>query len=75
MVRCFDVYRLANSFFLVAILYKAVMLAWLGDASYLDRLNELNNGTIAEQAGAWVLQIDPVTRAIADFVQPLIAGL
>lgn len=56
--------------FAAALAYKAVMFAWLGPAVYGDRVDELQSGTVVEQAGAWALQADPVTIAIADFINP-----
>ena len=57
-------------FFAAALTYKAVVLAWFGEQLYNDRLAELAGGTAIENAGAWVLQIDPVTQAMAEFIRP-----
>ncbi|MEO0390600.1 MAG: hypothetical protein AAF218_06620 [Pseudomonadota bacterium] len=45
--------------------FKAFVLISIGDASYEARLQSLRAGTMAEQAGAWALQVDPVTAALA----------
>jgi hypothetical protein len=52
--------------------FKAVMLAAVGPVTYNERLAKLQRGTVIEQAGAKVLGIDPVTRALADFAGPVI---
>ena len=46
-------------------IFKAVILAADGRGAYERRLDLLAEGTIFEQVGAWVLQIDPVTRVLA----------
>ncbi len=54
--------------------FKAFLLASLGPDAYSDRISGLETGTIFEQGGAWVMQIDPATQAIADFVGPVLRG-
>ncbi|MCR8827540.1 hypothetical protein [Pseudosulfitobacter koreensis] len=49
--------------------FKAFMLISLGELTYADRLARLQNGTIVEQAGAWVMQADPVTKTIVTFTR------
>jgi len=51
--------------------FKAFMLASVGPITYNERLSRLQNGTQIEQAGAFVLGLDPVTVAMADFVGPV----
>lgn len=51
--------------------FKALMLAANGPAAYEDRLATLQQGTVVEAGGAWVLGIDPVTEFIAHQVGPL----
>lgn len=46
---------------LLGFLFKGFMLSYLGDAVYAERVATLQNGTALEQAGAWVMQPDPVT--------------
>ena len=58
--------------FLAAILYKSVMLAWIGPTVYEERLSALADGTIVEQAGAWLLQADPATVAVAGVIGPFL---
>lgn len=45
--------------------FKALLVATVGGASYDDRVARLAEGNMAEAAGAWVMQADPVTRALA----------
>ena len=52
--------------------FKAIMLASLGDITYNERVAKLNQGSVLEQSGAWLMQIDPATRFISGFLEPLI---
>ncbi|WP_425037771.1 hypothetical protein [Primorskyibacter sp. S187A] len=52
-------------------IFKAVALASAGSATYAARLGLLESGTLFERAGAWVLQIDPVTRFLAGIFAPI----
>jgi hypothetical protein len=52
--------------------FKVVVLMHLGDLSYQARIDALAAGSAAEKAGAWIMQIDPVTRTIAGQIAPLI---
>lgn len=58
--------------FLAAILYKSVMLAWIGPTVYAERVGALADGTVIEQAGAWLLQADPATVAVAGVIGPFL---
>jgi len=58
--------------FMAALLYKSVLFAWLGDQVYNSRLAELQNGTLIEQAGAWILQPDTATVTAAAFIGPFL---
>ncbi|MEL6887547.1 MAG: hypothetical protein AAFO86_02455 [Pseudomonadota bacterium] len=51
--------------------FKGFMLASLGEITYNERVAKLGNGTVAEQAGAWVMQSDPFTTFLAGFIDPL----
>lgn len=53
------------------ILFKSVVLASIGEASYGQRLDLLTSGTPFEQVGAWALGIDPVTAIIGGMLNPL----
>lgn len=52
--------------------FKAIMLSSLGDITYNERVAKLNQGGTLEQAGAWVMQIDPATAFLAGFIEPFI---
>ena len=45
--------------------FKALILATLGQPVYEERVASLQAGTTIEQAGAWVMQIDPVSQFMA----------
>lgn len=52
--------------------FKGLILGHLGGTVYEDRLASLQQGTFVEQAGAYVMQADPVTSYIADKVRPFL---
>ncbi|QBF32984.1 hypothetical protein [Thalassococcus sp. S3] len=52
--------------------FKAFLVASLGDVAYEDRLATLKDGTFVEQGGAWVMQVDPATRYLADHIGPIL---
>jgi hypothetical protein len=58
--------------FAAALLFKAAILAQLGQDGYAERVAALANGSVFEQAGAWVLQADPATLKLAGFIQPIL---
>ncbi len=45
--------------------FKAFLLSSLGPSGYQYRIDSLNRGTSVEQAGAWIMQIDPVTEILS----------
>ncbi|WP_424832827.1 hypothetical protein [Ruegeria sp.] len=45
--------------------FKAFLLAHLGATTYQNRVDSLNAGTSVEKAGAWIMQIDPVSDFLA----------
>lgn len=51
-------------------LFKVVALAWLGEPIYTGHVERLSQGAFYEQAGAWILQVDPVTRTLSGFLTP-----
>lgn len=53
-------------------LFKAFVLANLGAPTYQERVDSLSAGTPVEQAGAWVMQIDPASEFIASKLGPLL---
>ena len=60
--------------FLIAgfFLFKAMIMAHLGGTTYDQRVGALEQGTMVEQAGAFVMQRDPVTVAIAEKLRPFL---
>ena len=48
--------------FTTLFLFKGFLLAWLGPDTYDNRIADLAAGTFAEQAGAWVMQIEPASQ-------------
>ncbi len=51
--------------------FKVFLLIQLGQATYDDRIELLQAGTIIEQAGAYVMSADPLTMFIANQVEAL----
>lgn len=50
------------------IAFKALLVAQLGSLVYDARVAELRTGSLIEQAGGFVLQQDPVTVALSDYL-------
>lgn len=46
--------------------FKGYLLAYLGAITYVDRVAQLEVGTIVEQMGAWAMRPDPITLFIAE---------
>jgi len=46
--------------------FKVLLLAVAGVATYDERVTRLAAGTSAEQAGAWIMQSDPLTETLAE---------
>ncbi len=59
-------------FLLAFVGFKAFLVANLGLLTYDDRLDRLNAGTMIEQAGAFVMQADPLTMFIANKIGPIL---
>lgn len=55
---------LAVAAFLV--FFKATLILVIGEASYSDRVSRLSDGNFLEKTGAFVMQVDPVAKLIAD---------
>ncbi|EBA18503.1 hypothetical protein RSK20926_12309 [Roseobacter sp. SK209-2-6] len=59
--------------FLVAFLgFKAFLMAALGLDSYEERVARLATGTGVERAGAFVMQVDPISRWGAEKIGPIL---
>jgi hypothetical protein len=50
---------------------KGLIHAQLGESSYQQRLASLEAGSTVEQAGAWVMQADPLTLWVSQQVRSL----
>ena len=48
-----------------ALAFKIVLFVASGEAAYGERVAELSGGSTIERAMAWVMQPDPITRAVA----------
>ena len=53
---------------LLGFIFKGFLLSYLGDAGYADRLALLQQGSVMEQAGAWIMQPDPATVFFAQSI-------
>ena len=53
--------------------FKTLVLSWLGAEAYGQKLAALDAGSAVERAGAWIMQIDPVTLKLAEIVAGLMA--
>lgn len=51
--------------------FKVLVLMQIGDAAYQARIDAMMTGSMGEQAGGYVLQLDPVTRTVAEQLAPL----
>ncbi len=56
---------------LLLMMFKAYVYISLGPSVYNSRVNGLRNGTIIEQAGAFLMQEDPVTVWVTQKLTPL----
>ena len=59
-------------FVLAFIAFKGFLVPNLGVMGYEERLDRLNNGTLVEKAGAFVMQIDPLTQFAAEQIGPIL---
>lgn len=53
--------KLLALFVVLLTVFKALALSNVGVNTYQDQLASLESGTLVEQAGAWVLTVDPAT--------------
>ncbi len=58
---------------LLFLAFKSFVLASLGIEDYTLRLAKLETGSTVEQAGAWLMQLEPVSLKLAELVAPLLA--
>ncbi len=55
-------------FLIGAFAFKCLVLFSLGETTYQARVDSLLEGSQVEQAGAWLMQIDPATRYVVQQV-------
>ena len=53
------------------LVFKGIIMANLGDALYQERIAALRDGAPVEQVGAFIMQPDPVSQAVAAKLIPL----
>ncbi|MEM9474572.1 MAG: hypothetical protein AAGA71_04725 [Pseudomonadota bacterium] len=53
-------------------IFKAFLLAYIGDLEYASRVAALEAGGTVEQIGAFVMRADPVTQYVANLMAPYI---
>ena len=53
-------------------MFKGLILAHLGEGTFETRLAQLSQGSVVEQAGAFIMQPDAVSMAIAQQVRPFV---
>lgn len=51
--------------------FKGLVHAHLGAVAYDERISSLSAGSSVEKVGAWIMQADPVTRAVSQAVSTL----
>ncbi|WP_172298393.1 hypothetical protein [Pseudoruegeria sp. HB172150] len=56
-------------FVYLAVIIRIAVVAQIGPGGYNARLSQMQEGNILEQATAFVMQLDPVTKAIAGEVR------
>lgn len=66
--RSYLVARLVLLVTLGVIFFKAATLAIIGLSTYEERIASLAEGTWFEKACAWIMQVDPLTRNIAGYL-------
>jgi hypothetical protein len=57
---------------MLGFLFKGFLFAFLGEAGYGDRVASLQQGTVLEQAGGWIMQADPATVFVAQGIQTIL---
>ena len=62
-------------FLYLAMLIRLIVMADIGPAAYGSRLDKLNDGNVIERFAATVMQMDPVSQAIANNVRSSLRGI
>lgn len=53
--------------------FKVMVLSGLGPETYTQHVAKLAEGTVYERAGAWLMQIDPMTARLSEMVSALLS--
>ncbi|TDE39722.1 hypothetical protein [Antarcticimicrobium sediminis] len=53
------------------VVFKALLFVSVGGVTYEERVARLQAGTPVEAMGAWLMQVDPVTRVLAAQISDL----
>ena len=53
-------------------LFKGFVYASLGTEQYAERVAVLQQGTVMERAGAWIMQADPATKLVAEVISSVL---
>lgn len=64
--------RSVLTFLLAFFVFKGFLIANLGEQTYLDRVTHLQNGTLVEQGGAFLMQADPLSMLVAYKIGPIL---
>ncbi len=64
--------RMVVLFLLALLAFKGFLIASLGPDAYNERVGKLQNGTMVEKVGAWVMQIEPASDLIAQQIGPIL---
>lgn len=56
----------------VMMLFKGFLHAQLGDSAYQARIDGLSDGSVFEQAGAFVMAADPLTQLLSSKISSLV---
>ncbi|MHA6263620.1 hypothetical protein ACXYMO_10495 [Arenibacterium sp. CAU 1754] len=54
------------------LLFKGFLIANLGAEGYGERISRLESGTFVEKAGAFAMQIDPLSELVSQKLRPLL---
>ena len=60
--------RMVMGLIMAVFAFKSFVLYWIGTVGYQGHVDALADGTVVERAGAAVMQIDPISSAIATFL-------
>lgn len=61
--------RLVALIFFGVMLFKLITVSLIGEVTYQERLDQLLSGTGFEKATAWILQLDPLTLHVSEYLR------